>query len=562
MQRLATGAGWLRTLFIAATTAFFVIVSGTAQAQEAHSGAAKDAPKPMMSKPQLSANTPGGTADHSKFEILKKDFKSGPEVTEACLSCHTEAAKQVKKSNHWTWEYHHSKTGQKLGKKTVINAFCGNVVSNEPRCTSCHAGYDWKDMNQPPPSEDAKVDCLVCHDTTGEYSKWPTGAGHPIYEPKVKKGKTIMPPNLTKVARNVGMPQRQNCGSCHYHGGGGDNIKHGDLSTALNHPDKHTDVHMAADGANFACTNCHVTKAHKWAGSRYDVHATDPEGTGKPGQRRDVATCESCHSTHPHDNTSLKGIKLNGHTDKVACQTCHIPEFAKGGVATKTYWDWSSADKTGKKGEGIKDYVQGDGKHRHGYLKHKGIFKWGENVKPHYAWFDGQVEYTTIDRTIDPSKTVEVNKIKGSYNDPKSRIWPFKRMEGRQAYDAVLNKLVYTQVWGPTTSTAFWTNFDWQKSITHAMKTAGLEYSGKYGFVDTYMYWPITHMVSPKEEALVCSDCHSRNGRLAGLPGFYMPGRDSFKWMDILAYLALAGSIVGVILHGALRVMLNKRKAQ
>lgn len=32
------------------------------------------------------------TADHRQFDILKREFKSGPEVTAACLSCHTEAA--------------------------------------------------------------------------------------------------------------------------------------------------------------------------------------------------------------------------------------------------------------------------------------------------------------------------------------------------------------------------------------------------------------------------------------------------------------------------------------
>ncbi|MDP2107483.1 MAG: hypothetical protein Q8J67_00360, partial [Rhodocyclaceae bacterium] len=38
---------------------------------------------------------PSPTADHSKFKELQKQFKTGPEVTKACLSCHTEAAKQV-----------------------------------------------------------------------------------------------------------------------------------------------------------------------------------------------------------------------------------------------------------------------------------------------------------------------------------------------------------------------------------------------------------------------------------------------------------------------------------
>ena len=43
------------------------------------------------------------TADHSKFEILQQEFFSGPEVTEACLTCHNEAALQFHKTIHWTW---------------------------------------------------------------------------------------------------------------------------------------------------------------------------------------------------------------------------------------------------------------------------------------------------------------------------------------------------------------------------------------------------------------------------------------------------------------------------
>ena len=55
------------------------------------------------------------TADHRKFELLKKEFKSGPEVTEACLSCHTEAVRQVHKTIHWTWECEKG-----LGKSKVV----------------------------------------------------------------------------------------------------------------------------------------------------------------------------------------------------------------------------------------------------------------------------------------------------------------------------------------------------------------------------------------------------------------------------------------------------------
>lgn len=34
------------------------------------------------------------TAGHCKFERLTQDFRSGPEVSKACLSCHAEAARQ------------------------------------------------------------------------------------------------------------------------------------------------------------------------------------------------------------------------------------------------------------------------------------------------------------------------------------------------------------------------------------------------------------------------------------------------------------------------------------
>lgn len=505
-------------------------------------------------------NAADSTADHSKFKALQGPFKDAPAVTEACLGCHTEAARQVMGTLHWTWSFTHPATGQQLGKRYVVNAFCGTVASNEPRCTSCHTGYGWVDMSRPPPTEETKVDCLVCHDTTGTYRKWPTAAGHPLYAPREESGKLHQPPELSKVAQHVGMPGRANCGACHFYGGGGDNVKHGDLSSALVDPSHEVDVHMTRGGQDFSCTACHVTHSHQWAGSRYAVHATDAEGTGKPGLRRDVATCESCHGTAPHPNTSLAGIKLNNHVDRVACQTCHIPAFARGGVATKTRWDWSTAGKL-RNGKPYHEegYVQGDGEPRDTYLSTKGDFTYGENVTPYYAWFDGQIAYTLATDKINPNAIVEVNHFKGSAEEPKARIWPFKRMEGRQPYDKVNDTLVYSHVWGPDTDTAYWTNFDWSRAISAGMKAAGLPYSGEYGFVDTYMYWPITHMVAPKEDALACGQCHTADGRLAEVKGIYLPGRDSNRLLDIIGLVAVFGTLGGVSLHGLVRIIIKRR---
>ncbi len=62
------------------------------------------------------------TADHSKFKELQKQFFNGPEVTKACLSCHTEAAKQIQHTLHWTWKAEGG-TQDGLGKRYVLNNY-------------------------------------------------------------------------------------------------------------------------------------------------------------------------------------------------------------------------------------------------------------------------------------------------------------------------------------------------------------------------------------------------------------------------------------------------------
>ena len=69
------------------------------------------------------------------------------------------------------------------------------------------------------------------------------------------------------------------------------------------------------------------------------------------------------------------------------------------------------------------------------------------------------------------------------------------------------------------------TTWDWNQASVLGMESINLTYSGYYGFIETEMYWPINHMVTPAEDALKCSACHSEkgNGRLdweaLGYPG-------------------------------------------
>lgn len=500
------------------------------------------------------------TADHSKFEVLQKPFASGPEVTKACLSCHTEASKQLHQTKHWTWEMLHPDTGQVLGKKTIINSFCGSITSNYARCTSCHIGYGWKDANFDFSSEE-NVDCLVCHDTTGTYKKFPTDAGHPAYVDKPFPPKSTDPkkvwkaPDLSEVAQHVGSATRKTCGVCHFYGGGGDGVKHGDLDSSMTDPKRSLDVHMGTDGLNFACTACHNAEGHDIKGSRYTTTAKDTHGIDVIGRDDGSrASCESCHGSTPHPRTVNN--KINDHTDKVACQTCHIPYYARGGVPSKTWWDWSTAGRMTPDGKQIK--TRNAAGHVT-YLSKKGSFEWGENLTPEYAWLSGGIRYQGLKAPLDPGKVVALNTFEGSYANPDARIWPFKVMRGKQPYDSGNNTLVTSHLFGKDAE-AYWKSFDWNRAIAAAMKDAGADYSGKFDFIETTMHWPLSHMVAPKEESLGCADCHAEDGRLAALTDFYLPGRDANRWLDGIGWLAVAGTLGGVSLHGLARLIASRRR--
>src|SRR3990172_12982108 len=86
--------------------------------------------EPGITKACCSGDRHESTAIHSKFQSLNGPFRSGPEVTKACLFCHTEAAKQLQKTKHWTWNFRNPKTGQMLGKKNLLNNFLGAAIAN------------------------------------------------------------------------------------------------------------------------------------------------------------------------------------------------------------------------------------------------------------------------------------------------------------------------------------------------------------------------------------------------------------------------------------------------
>jgi octaheme c-type cytochrome (tetrathionate reductase family) len=509
------------------------------------------------------AATRNSTADHSKFKELQRKFATGPDVTKACLACHTEAAKQVHATRHWTWEFLNPGTQQRLGKRWVLNNFCIATGTNFPDCTTCHVGYGWKDANFDFKSEN-NVDCLVCHDTTGSYTKFPGTGGHPLYkrtENPPGSGKFVNPVDLTKVAQKVGKTSRDTCGACHFFGGSGDGVKHGDMDSSLSVPDKELDVHMDALGLDFTCATCHATSAHMVSGSRYTPTAVDTIGRRIPGKHYDASptTCEACHDRDPHGKEhklpDSRAAKLNMHTKKLACQTCHVPIIARGGVPTKVYWDWSAAGQLDKNG---KTFQKKDDKGHVLYDSRKGSFVLGHDLVPEYRWFNGTVKYTLVGDKIDPSGAVPINNLSGSPTDGKSKIWPVKVMHTKQPYDPVNKTLIKPHTVGKDSS-AFYANFNWEKSAAAGMAAAGAPFSGKVDFVETEMVWLSTHMVAPKEKAVECSECHQKSGRLAKLAGIYVPAQNGNPYLNWLGWFAAAAALLGALIHGALRIFTRRK---
>lgn len=491
-------------------------------------------PAPVERLRQVYASKAKASVDHSKFPQLQKAFGKPQDVTSACISCHNGRAVEVMKSSHWNWartEYVEGKGIRTLGKQNALNNFCIGVEGNEQSCTKCHVGYGYAgkafDFKNP-----LNVDCLACHDNSDSYLRTGGLAGG-MPDPRT---------NLNTVAQHVGRPTRVNCLTCHGFGGGGNNVKHGDLEKAMFDPSRDVDVHMASDGQDLQCVDCHTASQHQMLGKMYSVSSMN----------RNRVSCESCHTEVPHQDDVL-----NKHMLKVACQTCHIPTYAKVNP-TKLHWDWSTAGKL-KDGQ---PYEEKDASGVDTYLSIKGSFVWGRNLQPEYAWSNGTASHYLLGDPVEPGQTVKINELHGDYADPEAKIIPVKVHRAIQPYDTGNRTLIQPKTVSMTPGDGgYWKEFDWQKANAAGMKEAGLPYSGHFGWIHTEMTWPINHMVAPKAQAVSCTECHTRtNGRLGKLGGFYLPGRDSNPWIERSGIAAVLLTIAGVIVHGGARFWMARAR--
>jgi len=432
----------------------------------------------------------GPTLAGQSHKTIKGPFTTPESVTKKCLECHAQAAVDIMKTQHWNWQEMQVVNGknQLYGKKKAMTNFAITVDGNWPRCTGCHIGYGWADASFNF-QDKTKVDCLICHDTTGTYSKAKMGAGMPRGFTETKERAAAV--DLLFVAQNVGKPSKKTCGNCHFGGCGDARVQHGDLDTSFAGPSIEIDVHMAADGQDFDCQKCHYPKEEHNIKGHYMMPSSD--GTYQSG-------CVECHKSAPH---KLK--ILNSHYEAVACQTCHIPTFSRQN-ATKTHWDWCTTEckvtEWSSEKYGTSQAVKGIG-----------AFTWNKNVIPTYEWYNGKETVYLRGNKIDPDKVTLINQPEGSIKDRQAKIFPFREHGAKQIYDTQYNYLITPYISGKG-ELAFWKTYDWDSASKKGMAFSGLAYSGKYGFTETRMFWRINHGVVKVEQALDCLSCHGSNGRM------------------------------------------------
>jgi octaheme c-type cytochrome (tetrathionate reductase family) len=439
-------------------------------------------------------------------------FADRPVEDGACLTCHGKIGDEILTTGHWKWEGVvggiEGFEGDIYGKKQIINNFCVAVPTNEGRCSQCHIGYDWKDDTYD--FGNAKlIDCFACHDQTGTYSKAPPAAGRP---PATVDLQAV----AQSVGENNGVPTRKACLFCHQSAGGGDNVKHGDLSSALVATTREYDVHMGTDGGDLDCVTCHDVDrdldgnllSHGIGGMPY--HSLD-EGV--------MRQCDDCHSPNVHVGTSVEAI-FTSH-DRLACQVCHIPAIARQ-VGTKLEWYWSEAGQDIAPEDIPKDPVTGLDE----YAKIKGRFVWGLNVRPTLRFYDGMWIKSIIgenDTVADlPQETgadgvdrVYLGGPAADYTNPEAKIYPFKRLIGDQPADANNGTILVPHLFpgnGEGGDNAYWKFFDWNLALQDGADRTGQPYTGEFEFVDTVSYWAVNHEIAPAADALGqgnnCGDCH------------------------------------------------------
>jgi cytochrome c554/c'-like protein len=275
-------------------------------------------------------------------------------------------------------------------------------------CGGCHIGGNYQPATEKmmpigdvPDEAKQGIDCLICHSQKYDMNQ------RYVIEDEV--GLRWNQDRTMKAALTVTKPTDYNCLTCHQHDLGGDMYEFNDAGKALGYKHKRIlhegtkrgtafspkdDVHSKA---GLICTDCHVPEGHKIPRGNKGV---DLVSNDLPGKK---VACENCHTSAPHSKTKDRVI-LNGHVDRLACETCHITKLQKENVVLR---DW--VHPTWNEEEGL--FIPTD------------IYRSGETEKGFtFMWFNGNGTFLANalgDNPINPGQYNPLANEMGRITNPE-----------------------------------------------------------------------------------------------------------------------------------------------
>jgi hypothetical protein len=191
------------------------------------------------------------------------------------------------------------------------------------------------------------------------------------------------------------------------------------------------------------------------------------------------------------------GSEIDRHTARVACQTCHIPFYAKDASdspateATEVHRTWLDS-------------------HSSSAPFHPAADKANHLIPSYRFWNRLNENYLLHDvAKIDPATgRYPTSRPHGWVGDPLSKLYPFKYKTAQQPIANRTSQLIALD------TSVFFATGDPGSATEQGLVNMGLTASEPYSWIETDTYQMLNHEVSPDDDALDCDDCHGNGARM------------------------------------------------
>jgi len=412
-----------------------------------------------------------------------------------CVACHADEAMDVHASVMYQWQGDAplmTNGGPRQGKDLGgVNSYCVHILGNWAGCGSCHIGLGALPSAESDLEQLKNIDCLLCHQE--EYRRYRESD---VWVPNTG----AMTITMDEAVQTVHRPVRYNCLQCHAKSGGGDAVKRGDLALAqIDTTDRRFDRHMATTGADLRCQDCH----------RFTDHRV--EGKGSDLRPSDTTTTVQCSRCHPNMATDWGhgDEEIGWHVDRVACQTCHIPFYAKNATDTAAT-EATEIHRTWLETIGSNPPI------------HPASQK-ANNLIPAYRQWNRTSwnAILEIPVPVDPaSGRYPTSRPQGSVDDPDAMLYPFKYKTAVQPMADSTGKLIALD------TSVFFATGDAEAAVRQGLINQGLDPEQLVSWIETDTFQLLNHQVGDEDAALECDDCHENTARmdLQGELGYELKG--------------------------------------